>query len=191
MDQPVSDAAVNVMWTKLVCVAILPLVAMSQDIPDGVKYDLTDLIYPRVAHLARVQEVVKLELIPSETSQEVKLVSGNAMLRQQARDNLPKWHTNERVTVNYTFGLTDPDIVRVRVPRGDAFDRLWLRMFHLATYTEVSRCQQTSSSLLSKVAEPRAVQRSLLTIEIETTAPTSCLILESSHASLQRARGVR
>jgi hypothetical protein len=56
------------MFRKLVYIAILPLVGMSQDIPKGVKYDLTDLIYPRVARLARIQGVVTLQLTPGETT---------------------------------------------------------------------------------------------------------------------------
>jgi hypothetical protein len=170
------------MLTKLLCLGVLALGATAaQDIPAGVKYDLTGLTYSRVAHLARVEGVVQLELIPNETGQEIRLISGHPMLAMQARDNLAKWHTNQPVTVNYVFRLTDPEIVKVRVPKGDAFDRIWLRMFHLATYTEESRCQQTSSTDFSpKVSEPRVVQQSPLIMEVQVTALTSCLLTVSS-----------
>ena len=71
----------------------------------------------------------------------LQLISGHPILVPQAKENLAKWRTNQPVTVNYVFKLTDPAIVKVRVPKGNAFDRLWLRMFHLATYTEQPRCQ--------------------------------------------------
>ena len=134
------------MLTKLLCLGVVALGAAAQDIPAGVKYDLTGFGYRRVGKLARVQGVVQLQLIPNEAGQEVKLISGSALLVREASENLAKWRTNQPVTVNYVFRLTDPEIVKVRVPKGDAFDRIWLRMFHLATYTVESRCQQTSST---------------------------------------------
>jgi hypothetical protein len=165
------------MFRKLVYIAILPLVGMSQDIPKGVKYDLTGLTYPRVAHLAAVQGVVKLELIPNETGQEVKLISGSALLVGEPSDNLAKWRTNQPVTVNYIFKLIDPEIVKVRVPKGNAFDRLWLRVFHLATYTEQPRCQNSSTIGVSK---PRVAQQAPLIVEVEITAEVRCVQTETS-----------
>jgi hypothetical protein len=155
--------------------------ALAQDVPAGVKYDLTDLTYPRVGKLARVQGVVKLQLAPKETGQEIKLISGNALLVREPSDNLAKWRTNQPVTVNYIFRLTEPEIAKVTVLKGDAFDRFWLRVFHLATYTEQSRCQQTSSTDFSpKVSKPRVVQHSPLIMEVQVTALTSCLVTVSS-----------
>lgn len=169
------------MLAKLLCLAVLALRATAQDIPAGVKYDLTGLTYSRVGRLAHVQGVVQLQLIPNEAGQEVRLISGSAMLVREASENLAKWRTNQPVTVNYVFGLTDPEIVKVRVPKGDAFDRMWLRMFHLATYTEESQCQQTSSTDFSpKVSEPKVVQQSPLIMEIQVTALRSCLVTVSS-----------
>src|SRR5450631_305511 len=102
------------MLTKLVCLGVFALGAMAQDIPTEVKYDLRGLTYPRVAHLARIQGIVQLELIPNESGREIKLLGGNKWLDPQARDNLAKWRTNQSVTVNYIFRLTDPAIVKVR-----------------------------------------------------------------------------
>jgi hypothetical protein len=167
------------MPTGLVCLGLLPLLAVAQDIPSGIKYDLIDLIYPHVARLARVQGVVQLQLIPNEAGQEVKFVSGSAMLVRDARENLAKWRTNQPVTVNYIFKLTDPEIVAVRVPKGDAFDRLWLRVFHLATYTEEKQCRQLSGSDLSRVTEPKVVQQSPLIVEVGVAAQVSCLVTVS------------
>ena len=97
------------MLTKLLCLGVLALVAMAQDIPSGVKYDLTGMTYPRVAHLARVQGVVKLELIPNETGQDITVNQWKlAYWSRQASDNLAKWRTNQPVTVNYIFKLADP-----------------------------------------------------------------------------------
>lgn len=166
----------RMMLTKLLCLGILALGATAQDIPLEVKYNLTGLIYPRVGQLARVQGVVRLQLIPDEAGQEVTFVSGPAMLVSQAKDNLAKWRTNQPITVNYLFRLTDP-IVKVRMPKGNAFDRLWLRMFHLATYTERSRCE--SSNKTSTIG-PRVVQQFPLIVEVEITALEACLNTETS-----------
>jgi hypothetical protein len=57
------------MLNRLLFFLVLPFAVRAQDIPAGVKYDLTDLIYPRVGRLARVQGIVKLELIPTEAGQ--------------------------------------------------------------------------------------------------------------------------
>jgi hypothetical protein len=150
---------------------------MAQDLPLEIKYNLTGFTYPRIARLARVQGVVSLELIPSETGQEIKVLSGNKWLDPDARNNLAKWRTNQPVTVNYLFKLTDPSFSKVRLPKGDAFDRLFLRMFHLATYTEQPRCE---SSIKTSTSEPRVVQQSPLILEIEITASVPCLNTESS-----------
>lgn len=165
------------MLTKLLALGLLSLVAMAQDVPIEIKYNLTGFTYPRVAQFARVQGVVGLELIPYEAGQEVRLISGHAMLVPQAKQNLAKWRTNQPVTVNYIFKLTDPAIVKVRVPKGNAFNRLWLRMLHLATYNEETRCE---SSTKTSTSEPRAVQQSPLVVEIEVTASEACLNTEAS-----------
>src|SRR5580704_1031312 len=151
------------MFRKLVYIAILPLVGMSQDIPKGVKYDLTDLIYPRVARLARIQGVVTLQLTPGETGQEIKLINGSAYLVREPTNNLSKWRTDQPVTVNYIFRLRDPDISKTRVPKGDAFDRMILGMFHLATYTVEYHCKQSSGELI----DPRVVKESPLILDVE------------------------
>jgi hypothetical protein len=165
------------MLTKLICPGILALGATAQDIPNGVKYDLTGLTYPRVGQLARVEGVVKLELIPNETGQEVTIISGHPILVPQAKENLARWRTNQTVTVNYIFRLTDPEIVKVRVPKGNGVGRLFLRMFHLATYTEEPRCENSPKI---SVSEPGLVQQSPLTLELEITAEVTCLQTEAS-----------
>ena len=170
---------------KLAYVGLLPLLGIAQVIPHGIKYDLTDLTYPKVARLARVQGVVTLQLAPTETGQDVKVISGSPLLAQEPRDNLAKWRTNQTVIVRYVFKLTDPDTVKVRVPKGDSVDRFFLRLLHLATYTEVSRCGQSSSSLSARVAEPKVVQQSPLTVVVEVSAQTSCLIRQSSFVALR------
>ena len=157
-------------------VMLLPLVATAQAVPEGVKYDLTDLTYPRVARLARIQGVVKLELIPNETGQEVKLISGDPLLAPQATGNLSKWRTNQPITVNFIFRLADPDISKKRVPKGDAFDRMILRMFHLATYTEEYYCKQSSD----KLVEPNVVQEAPVILDVEIVGGTNCLQVETS-----------
>jgi len=165
------------MLTKFVCLGVLALGAMTQDIPTEVKYDLRGLTYPRVAHLARIQGIVQLELIPNESGQEIRLLNGNKWLEPEAKANLAKWRTNQPVAVNYTFKLTDPAIVKVRVPKGNAFDRLWLRMFHLATYTEKSHVE---CSPKISTSGPTVVQESPMTLEIETTATVPCVQTEAS-----------
>jgi hypothetical protein len=170
------------MLRKLISVAILPFAAMAQDASTEVKYDLRGLTYPRLAHLARVQGVVRLHLTPTETGQEIKLISGNALLVREPSDNLAKWRTNQPVTVNYIFRLTDPAIVKVRVPKGDAFDRLWLRMFHLATYTDQPHCE---SSPNISTSGPSVVQQSPMILEVETTATVPCLNTEASLVALR------
>jgi hypothetical protein len=166
------------MLTKLVCLGLLALGATGQNIPAGVKYDLTGLTYPPVGRVARVQGVVKLELIPNGTGQEIKLISGPAMAVYRGSENLVKWRTNQPVTVNYIFNLRDPEIMNMRVPKADAFERLFLRMFHLPTYTEQPRCQE--SSIEPSTSKPRVVQQSPLILEIEITASVPCLNTETS-----------
>ena len=165
------------MLMRLVCLGVLALGATAQDIPEGIKYDLTGLTYPRIANLARVQGVVRLELIPNETGQEVRLISGNALLAREPIDNLAKWQTRQPVTVKYVFKFVDPEPVKVRVPKGNAFDRVWLRIFHLPTYTEQPRCED--SSIIS-IAGPTLVQQSPSILEIEIAAPTRCIQTEDS-----------
>jgi hypothetical protein len=164
------------MLRMLIYVTLLPLVAMAQAVPEGVKYDLTDLTYPRVARLARIQGVVKLELTQNEAGQQIKIVSGNKYLAPQASDNLAKWRTNQPITVNFIFRLADPDISKKRVPKGDAFDRMILRTFHLATYTEEYSCKQSSD----KLVEPKVVQESPLILDVEFVGGTNCLQTETS-----------
>ena len=165
------------MLAKLLCLGILALRASAEDIPTEVKYDLRGLTYPRLANLARIQGVVQMELIPNESGQEVKLLSGNKWFDREATENLAKWRTNQRVTVKYIFRLTDSAIVKTRVPKGDAFDRLWLRIFHIATYTE-----QTHSACSPKMSTsgPRAVQQAPMILEVEITATVPCLNTETS-----------
>jgi hypothetical protein len=165
------------MLTKLICLGVLALTATAQDVPAGVQYDLTGLTYPRIAQLARVQGIVRLELIPNETGHEVKLISGNPLLVREPSDNLAKWHTRQPVTVNYVFKFVDLEPVKVRVPKGNAFDRVWLRIFHLPTYTEKPRCQD---SFIASINGPTMVQQSPLILEIEVTAPTRCIQTETS-----------
>ena len=165
------------MLTKLICLGFLSLVAVGQDIPEGVKYDLTGLAYPRIAQLARVLGVVTLELIPDETGQQIKLIRGNSLLVREPSDNLAKWRTNQPVTVNYVFKFVDLDPVKVRVPKGNAFDRVWLRIFHLPTYIEQPRCQD---SFISSITGPAVVRQSPLILEIEIAAPTRCIQTETS-----------
>jgi len=164
------------MLRNLLCLGVLALGAAAQDIPNGVKYDLTDLFYPRVGRLARVQGTVKLELIPNGAGQEVKLLGGPALLVQRPKDNLARWRTDRPLSVNYVFRLGDPEIVKVKVPKGDAFDRMVLRLLHLATYTEVSQCRE----LGDLVNNPRLVQESPLTIKVEIVARVGCLNTETS-----------
>lgn len=166
------------MLVKILVLWTLVLVASAQAVPEGVKYDLTGLIYPRVAHLARVQGMVGLQLTPTETGQQINLLKGSAMLARGSSDNLAKWRTNKPLTVNYIFKLRDPDLLKVRVPRGDAFDRLILRLLHLATYTEVSQCRQSSTE--ARITGPAVVQNSPLIMEVEITAPVSCVRMETS-----------
>ena len=168
------------MRTKLFYLWLLPLLGIAQDIPDGIRYDLTDLTYPKVARLARVQGVVSLKLTPTETGQDITVISGSPLLFQEPQQNLAKWHTNQALIVNYVFKLTDADIVKVRVPKGDVIDRLFLRMFHFATYSEVSQCRQSSASLSSTVTQPRVIQQSPLIVVVEVSAPISCLIMRQT-----------
>jgi hypothetical protein len=164
------------MLNRLLFFLVLPFAVRAQDIPAGVKYDLTDLIYPRVGRLARVQGIVKLELIPAEAGQEVKLLGGPALLVQQPTANLAKWRTNQRLTVNCIFWIGDPDISKVRVPKGNAIDRIILRIFHLATYTEEYLCKQSSD----KLSEPKVVQQAPLILEVEIVGGTNCLQTQTS-----------
>ena len=166
------------MLTKLFCLGVFALGATAQDVPIEMKYNLTGFAYPRVARLARVQGVVQLQLVPKEAGQEVKFVSGPAMLVRGATENLAKWRTNQPVTVDYIFRLHDIEIVKVRVAKADAFERLFLRMFHLATFTEEPRCQE--SSIPPSTSEPRIVQQSPMILEIEITASVPCLNTETS-----------
>src|SRR5579872_1629047 len=160
------------MLTKLLCLGVLALGATAQDVPLEIKYNLTGFTYPRIARLAHVQGVVRLELIPKGADQEVKVVVVPPLLVQQVRENLAKWRTNRPVIVNYNFKLIPVEIIKSKMPRGDAFDRFLLRVFHLATYTEQSRCQE--SSVKPSTSEPKLSQQSPLILEVETVATQRC-----------------
>jgi hypothetical protein len=80
------------------------------------------------------------------------------------------------VTVNYIFRLRDPDISKTRVPKGDAFDRMILGMFHLATYTVEYHCKQSSDELI----DPRVVKESPLILDVEVLGGTNCLQTQTS-----------
>jgi hypothetical protein len=166
------------MLTKLACLGVLALGARAQDLPLEVKYNLTGFAYPRVGQLARVQGTVSLELIPHEGGQEVKMISGPDLLVAAARNNLAKWRTNQPVTVNYIFKLAAVEMVNVRVPRSNAFGRVFLRMFHLPTFTEEMRCQVSSTK--PSTSDPRIVQQSPLILEIEITGSGRCAQTETS-----------
>jgi len=158
------------MLRNLLCLAVLALVATAQDIPAGVKYNLTALTYPQMARFARVQGIVKLELTPNETGEDVKLVSGPPMLTMQARDNVAKWHTNQPLTVNYIYKLVDPEFMKTRVAKGSAFDRFLLRILHVRTFDEQVSCQ----GVAPRTVGPSVVQRAPLSLDIEVIDSTVC-----------------
>ena len=68
-------------WLRLVGL-VLPLATLAQHIPSGIKYDLSGLVYPDMAALARIQGVVKLELTPTGAGVEVSVIAGPVLLRR-------------------------------------------------------------------------------------------------------------
>ena len=102
--------------------------------------DLSGLVYPVLAKSARMQGLVKFSVKDGK----ITLISGHPILVQNAKQNLERWAleipSSDEFRVNYSFLLTDESttkIVETEQPIGDAFDRLFLRIFRRSTTRRV------------------------------------------------------
>jgi hypothetical protein len=106
--------------------------------------DLTGFTYAPLARQARIAGTVRLRVgtgVPAITVE-----SGHPLLISTAKENLAKWRFDppptESIFVEYVFRLTDEvRVVTHRVPRGDSFDRFFLRIFHQPTFRDEHECQ--------------------------------------------------
>jgi hypothetical protein len=111
--------------------------------------DLTGFRYPPLARQARIGGTVKLKV--SAGASEITVESGHQLLIPAARGNLEKWQFNPALAapifVEYVFRQTDEvRIVTRRVPRGDAFGRFFLRIFHQPTFRDEQECQNPDAT---------------------------------------------
>jgi hypothetical protein len=110
----------------------------------SVHADLTGFRYPPLARQARIAGTVRLKV--SAGASEITVASGHQLLIPAAKENLAKWRIDppltEPIFIEYVFRQTDEvRIITRRVPRGDAFDRFFLRIFHQPTFRHVQECQ--------------------------------------------------
>ncbi len=111
--------------------------------------DLAGFKYPPLPRQARIAGTVRLKVSAGAT--EIAVESGHPLLIPAAKENLAKWRFDppptESIVVEYVFRLTDEiRVVTRRVPRGDAFDRFFLRIFHQPTFRDVQECQSLTAA---------------------------------------------
>ncbi len=136
------------------------------------------ITYPPVAELARVVGDVKLAYGPEG----IKYISGPLMLATPtviaaAKELIAPGNSEGEII--FHFSLLDPDIRRITrfVQKGDALDRLFLRVFHIPTvrveeeYSCNEKKDQTSRNRLDATKRP---------IEIWIHGVTRCLRTETS-----------
>jgi len=125
--------------------AVFGIVAFAQEERDtkSLHPNLAGLNYPGLARQARIQGAVILTVSSDDAGIiKPKVISGHPILIPVVLDNIKKWKTSSplkgNVGIVYLFVLHEPSYTTevTRVPRGDALDRLFLKLFHQRTYTE-------------------------------------------------------
>jgi len=116
--------------------------AVAQPIEDK----LAALQYPRIAGMVRVQGDVGFAIDAGAA----RVLSGNQMLATGAIENARMLvGTTDPVELLFHYQLVDAGsrIVQLREPKGDAFDRLILRLLHRPTFRMVDACAETRDNL--------------------------------------------
>jgi len=128
-----------------------------------------EAVYPPLARQARIQGDVRLSSGPEG----VKVISGHPLLIPPALDSLKKltnvWTT--QTDIIYHFVLVDPGtrVVRETVKRGDAFDRLFLRLFRMKTEKVIERSECVQSS------PPNRIEMNRHPVEVWVYGSYGCL----------------
>jgi len=158
----------------LAAALLLARVAFAQIPEDELRSKIARSIYPPLARAARVQGDVVLQV----HSDGVTLVSGPPLLVQAAIENAKSLGLTGGVTLTYHFVLFRSTTVPTFTPvkKGDAFDRLVLRIFGLKTERTVreDRC-------VPGVAPPNDVKISERGIDVWVNGAENCVMVETAY----------
>jgi hypothetical protein len=140
----------------------------------SVHADLTGFRYPPLARQARIAGTVRLKV---SAASEITVESGHLLLVPAAKGNLEKWQFNPPLTapifVEYVFRVTDEvRVVTHRVPRGDAFDRFFLRIFHQPTVRDEQECQSPNAA---DVPAPTIEEQPERAVRVVVSSGGTCL----------------
>jgi hypothetical protein len=127
------------------------------------------------ASQARITGTVRLK-IGTGTS-EVTVEPGHQLLIPAAKANLEKWQFNPPLSapifVDYVFRLTDEvRVVTHRVPRGDAVDRFFLRIFRQPTFRDEQECHNPNPD---DVPGPTIEARPERTVRVVVSSGGTCV----------------
>ena len=155
-----------------VCLAAITF-AQAQD--DQFRSKILSVRYPPLAAAARVQGDVHLSIAPGQ----VNLISGPPLLARIAVESAKSFLPIESETTTgliYHFVLVDPASIATptTIRRGDAFDRIFLRMLRLKTEKVVIeyKCQEG-------VPPPNNIKVTPANIEIWIYGSSGCLMTQS------------
>lgn len=139
----------------LLCISAATCLVVSGQTPDwfgSVHADINDLRYPPLARMARIVGTVAIKIDPLANGKvETTVFGGHPLLRPVALANLEKWHfdpsLSRPITIEYVFRLTPSDTITKSVPRGEALDRFFLRLFLRAEYRDEIECHANLESV--------------------------------------------
>jgi hypothetical protein len=143
--------------------------ASAQNVGDALKSTITGVHYGPLAEAARVQGDVRLNV----NSGRVTVVSGHPLLAQTAVENakaLGSMAGTTNLDLTYHFVLADTTTSK-KIKRGNAFERVVLRMFGLQTETMV--CEEG-------VAPPNDVKIAGPVIDIWIYGRSRCIETETT-----------
>lgn len=149
---------------------------LAQDNP-GITAKVESWKYPNLARQARIQGDVRLQFrsgVPSVTS-------GHPLLAPNALENLKSLgDLSEAANVVYHFVLVDStvEVTRTTVKKGDAFDRLFLRLFRIRTDRVVEETQCVSDSAS---APKNRIDLTRNPVEVWIYGVVPCLQAETSY----------
>jgi hypothetical protein len=174
IDRRFCDFPLRKIFAVAACIAG---VAFAQTADDQFRPKITAVRYPPLAVAARVQGDVRL----SVSSGQVNIVSGPPLLVQTAVESAKSFVSiqQDEATLGllYHFAVIGPTTVPIptTVRKGDAFDRIFLRMLGLKTERVVveKKCQQG-------VAPANDIKVSGANIEIWIYGSGGCLMTETS-----------
>jgi len=129
-----------------------------------------EAVYPPLARQARIQGDVRLNSGPEGLT----VISGHPLLVPPSLDSLKKlgkvWTTETDVVYHFILVETSSRLVRETVRRGDAVDRLFLRILGMKTTKVIERYECIQSP-----APPTRIDMSRRPVEVWVYGPLFCL----------------